>query len=148
MRFTVDSNILVYALDRDDPAKRKIAYNIMSRGRSLDMILTAQALGEFVNVMRRKRSENWDDIVELIGTWTLLFPVAATSEANIRGALIIAERYKLQWWDSVILDVAQSERVSVMLTEDMQDGMSVAGVTLLNPFVSGNESKLAALLET
>lgn len=78
----------------------------------------------------------------------MIFPVAGTSEANIRGALIIAERYKLQWWDSVILDVAQSERVSVMLTEDMHDGMSVAGVTLLNPFVSANESKVAALLET
>lgn len=111
------------------------------------MILTAQVLGEFVNVMRRKYAGNWDDIVVLIGAWTLLFPVATTSEANIRGALIIAERYKLQWWDSVILDVAQSERVSVMLTEDMQDGMSIAGVTLLNPFLPANDSKLAALLE-
>ena len=46
------------------------------------------------------------------------------------------------------MEVAHNERVSVMLTEDMQDGMAVAGVTLLNPFVPANASKLAALLET
>ena len=52
-RFTIDSNVLVYAFIRSDLRKHKIAAEIMYRAMGLDAVLTAQVLAEFLNVIRR-----------------------------------------------------------------------------------------------
>ena len=47
----------------------------------------------------------------------------------------------------MILEIARSESAGVLLTEDMQDGATYDGVTLLNPFRSANRLALDHLLE-
>jgi predicted nucleic acid-binding protein len=47
----------------------------------------------------------------------------------------IEDRFAFSWWDSLILAAAVDMRCRHLLTEDLQDGQVVDGVTILNPFL-------------
>ena len=147
MRFTVDSNLLVYALDRSDPPRHEIAADIMVRAMLLDCVLTAQAIAEFLNVVRRKRREYFDAARAQAERWTTTFSVLGTESGHVLKAAEFAARHKLQLWDCIIWQVARSAHAGLFLSEDMQDGLSIDGMTVLNPFDSGNRNALRALLE-
>lgn len=143
---TLDTNVLFYAFDRGEPTKRRIAIDIFLRLPSLDVVLTTQVLGEFINAVSRKNPTARGDAIALVESWSSLFQVIATKSSDLITAARLADRYKLQFWDSVILAVAGSADADVMLTEDMQDGASIDGVTLINPFNPANRSALDVLL--
>ena len=146
MRFTVDTNILVYALSRDEPGKRDIADRVLTRGRLLGMILLAQTLGEFLNAIRRKYPIALDHVLELVELWPKLYAVVPIRADHIAVGGHLAIRHRLRFWDSVILAIARSESVGVLLSEDMQDGATIDGVTILNPFNPANRPALDSLL--
>ena len=95
MRLTVDTNILVYALDRDSPDKREIATIILKRGRDVGMILTTQVLGEFVNAVRRKNPDALEEALALVEQWPALFPVVWTNPDHIAVGGRLAVRHRL-----------------------------------------------------
>jgi hypothetical protein len=43
-------------------------------------------------------------------------------------------RYRLSWWDSMIVAAAQLQECGTLLTEDLQQGMKFDGVVVRNPF--------------
>ncbi len=146
MRLTVDTNVLVYALDRGEPAKRKIASAILAAGPDLDFILTAQVLGEFIAVVRRKRIGLLGEAVLQARRWAEVYPVVPTSGSVVVEAAGFAERHRLQFWDCVIWKSAAQVNTQFLLTEDMQDGLSLEGMTVLNPFEAENRERLADLM--
>ena len=109
-------------------------------------VLTTQVLGEFLNVIRRKHPTRVQAAAEAIDDWSLFYPIVSTSVADLLPANVLAQRYRLQFWDSVILAVARTVSVDVMLTEDLQDGAVIAGVSIVNPFNPANREYVAALL--
>lgn len=147
MRFTVDTNVLVYAVDAAAPDKRAIAHDIITRGRTLDMTLTAQAIGEFLNVVRQRHADRFDQAIKLAGHWSLLFPTAPTLPDHLLNGARLALRRKIRFRDSVMLEVARDDRVEILLTEDMQDGAEYDGVRLINPFAVTNAAAIDTLLE-
>lgn len=147
MRFTVDSNILVYAVDRGTPQKHRLASDLMIRAALLDAVLTAQALGEFLNVVRCKHPAHLPAAIEQAGRWAILFPVVATSAEHILAGARFAERHRLQLWDCVIWHAARSMQAAYFLSEDMQDGLSIDGMTIVNPFNPANEVLVREVLQ-
>ena len=145
MRLTLDSNILVYAHEPED-RRSIIAREIITNGPLIDLVLTAQVLGEFLNVIRRKHPARLQGAIEAVSDWLLLYPIATTSPADLLTANDLAQRYRLQFWDSAILAVARAMAVDVMLTEDLQDGATVSGISIVNPFNPANRERVAALL--
>ena len=142
MRFTIDSNILVYAVASGSPDLQIIARDILIRAMNSDAVLTAQAVGEFLNVMRRKFPPHYPAALAEARRWSTLFAVAPTScDAIFQGAAFAA-RYRLQFWDGVIWQVARSMGASIFLSEDLQDGFSADGMTVLNPFIRDNHERL------
>lgn len=146
MTLAVDSNVLVYAIDVQDAERRAIAVEILRRAEHLDFLLPAQCIGEFLNVARRRRARLLPETIELATFWSALFEIAETTPAHLIRAYGIAERYKLQFWDSVILEVSRANGANVILTEGMQDGAVIEGVRLINPFLPHNRAALDALL--
>jgi predicted nucleic acid-binding protein len=146
VRFTIDCNILVYALDSGTPEKHRIASDLMIRAAMLDAVLTSQVLAEFLNVIRRKYPAHLDSALEQAKRWVTLFPVGATSAEHVLKGAAFAERYRLQLWDSIIWQVASDMHAAVFLSEDLQDGLSVDGMTVIDPFNPGNDERLAQLL--
>lgn len=133
----VDTNIIVYSRDRGDEQKHRVAAEWMrqlwweQRGRT-----SIQALNEFYWVVTRKlkpavaAEDAWRDVELLLG-WKPL----ALDQALIQRARRVEERYKLSWWDAMIVAAAQLQGCTLLLTEDLQHGAMFDGVQVCNPFL-------------
>lgn len=53
----------------------------------------------------------------------------------LEGAWSIEERYGLSWWDALIASGAHVAACEYLLSEDLQDGQRLDGVTVINPFL-------------
>lgn len=146
MRFTLDSNILIYSVDVDTRDKHLIARNLLIRGAESDAILTVQALAEFLAVVRRKYPQYFDDALGQAQRWSEEFAVIPTSWAHVSAAARLSHEHGLQLWDCVIWQAARASGASIFVSEDLQDGLSLEGMTVLDPFKSGNQDRLARML--
>lgn len=145
MRFSIDANILVYSFQTNSE-KASIADRLMFAALGSDCLLTNQAVGEFFNVVRKRLPDRLAEARAAVESWSVVFPVAATTTGDLVEASLLAQRHKLQFWDSVILVVAGGAGAECLLSEDMQDGTIVNGVRLINPFKPENTDILVALL--
>ena len=148
MRFTLDSNILVYAVDVETTEKHRIANDLMIRAPKADAVLTAQALAEFLAVVRRKYPRHIEGALEYAESWSLLFPVAHTRWEDVAAAARLSRDHGLQIWDCIIWQAAASLGASVFVSEDLKDGLTLAGMTVVDPFNPKNEARLSRLLDT
>jgi len=55
-------------------------------------------------------------------------------------------RWKLSWWDALLLATALRNGVTTLLSEDLQDGIVIGGLKVLNPFTEANAQKVGSLL--
>lgn len=146
MTATLDSNILIYALDIADPARQSVARDVMRWAMLGDVVLTAQAIGETIRVVTTKGGRFAPEALTQIERWAALFPTADTSSADMLAAAHFAARYKLQFWDSVIWQVARRRDATWFISEDMEDGLSIDGMTVIDPFNHANQPRLPAIL--
>ncbi len=58
----------------------------------------------------------------------------------------MASAHRLQLWDCVVCVAALDAGARVLLTEDMQDGRTIDGLRLLNPFAPANDEAIEAVL--
>jgi predicted nucleic acid-binding protein len=135
----VDTNVFVYACDRRDLAKKATAAALLrelwieQRGRT-----SVQVLTEYYVTLTRKLKPAFspDDAWEEVETLLAWEP-----QAIDRGLLIqareIERRYRLSWWDSMIVAAAQLQNCAVVMTEDLQHGLVCGTVTVRNPFATG-----------
>jgi predicted nucleic acid-binding protein len=91
---------------------------------------------------RKSRREARD---ALLG-WRDAFPVVATSTEVMLAAADLAADHQLGIWDAVILSTASQWGCRLLLSEDLQEGFTWAGVTVVNPFSSPQHALLHALL--
>jgi predicted nucleic acid-binding protein len=134
----VDANVLVYWRDKADSRKQEIAGTLMQRlwseqsGR-----ISVQVLNEFYAVSTRKiadalsRDDAWAVVVELF-EWN----PQPLNEALLVRAKVAEGRYRLSWWDSLIVAAAQLQNCKVLYTEDMHHGMQFGNVRVCNPFIA------------
>ena len=132
----VDTNILVYARDKSDPGKLARAEEILDvLWRSRTGRLSAQVLQEYYVTVTRKlkpglsRAEARQDVRDLL-EWNPR-PVGA---GILESAWEIEDRWKLSWWDSLVAASALDCGTTVLLSEDMQDGLVIHSLQILDPF--------------
>jgi predicted nucleic acid-binding protein len=132
----VDTNVLVYARDSSEPEKQKTAASWMRElWRSRNGRISFQVLQEYyVNVTRKLRpgmpaAAAQEDIRALMH-WG---PVP-TDSAIVERAWAIEEKFRLSFWDSLIVAAAAASRVTILLTEDLQEGVELDGIIVVNPF--------------
>jgi len=53
---------------------------------------------------------------------------------ELKRAWDIQDRFGYSWWDSRIVAAALGQRCGWLLTEDLHDGQSIDGLTIVNPF--------------
>lgn len=134
--FFVDTNVFVYARDDGEPWKRDRAREILARlWHSADGRLSQQVLIEFYATVTRKlrpglpREEAIADVREL-STWNPVPPSLPLFEH----AWQLEDRYGFSWWDSLIVAAALAQNCTTLLTEDLQDGLEIDGLRIVNPF--------------
>ena len=134
----VDTNVLIYRLDRADPAKQAKARELLRRLSSepTPTLLLWQVLGE---LMRQLRS--WEDqgqitraaLLHYVATIRKLFPVAMPTSQVADRALDLAGRFSLSHWDSMLLGACKEAGVTTLYTEDMGAPATYDAVQLVNP---------------
>jgi predicted nucleic acid-binding protein len=130
MTFFCDSNVLVYAFS--DDMKRAQAMHLLGSGPDISV----QVLNEFVNVSRKKLRNDW---VAIHGALSIVhLNVNAIHPITLKthdSGLLLAERYKFQTHDAMIVSAALIARCDTLYSEDMQDGMVIENRLIIrNPF--------------
>jgi predicted nucleic acid-binding protein len=133
-RFTLDTNILVYAVDSAAGIRHALAREIVPRAVRFDCCLTLQAVSEFYAAVTRKRVVTRQDAAAQAADWLELFPCVAASASALRSALADAAAGRASYWDALLAATAGEAGCSLMLTEDLGDGAELAGVRIHNPF--------------
>lgn len=127
----VDTNILIYAYSSQEEAKRETAMRLLVCGES---ITSAQVLNEFSNVMRKKFPSVYENVEASLREIEGHMPILPLTATMTHRAVAISKRYMLSFYDSLILTAASETQCSVVVSEDLQDGFVMEGVTVLNPF--------------
>lgn len=134
MSIFLDTNILLYACMEQDVEKTRIAVALLSQS---DCHISVQSLNEMTNTLRRKTKLSLDDIGELVSDIRSLTTVHDLTTGVYARGWAIVRRYGLQTYDSMILACAIENGLETVLSEDMQDGLSVFDmITIRNPFAS------------
>ena len=146
MRIALDTNVLVYAEGANGARMRDKALKLIQRLPPGTIVLPAQTLGELFNVLVRKAKRRPSHAREAVLSWRDAYPVIETSAAVIVNATDLAADHGLTIWDSVVLAAAAEAGCRLLLSEDLQEGFTWRGVTVINPFAPTLHPILAALL--
>ncbi len=142
-----DTNVLVYATAAVSDARVLRARDLMARAmRAASSVLLLQTLGEFSNVAIRKARIPVADIRRIIDAWQAVLPVQAADTGDLVVALEAVRAHRLAFWDAMLWASAQRAGVRHLLTEDLQDGFALQGVTFVNPFKRGNDQLIDEIL--
>src|SRR5258708_7130531 len=103
---SVDTNVLLYSIDRNEPAKQLIAQQLLQQLHSASepTLLLWQVLGELAQQMRRWRDQGKLTPVEFsqhIQAFRHLFPMMLPTAEAFDYALSLAERFSLSHWDTM-----------------------------------------------
>lgn len=144
MTSLVDTNILVYRFDPRDPAKQRIAENLL-RGNLIDdtLVLPHQAILEFVAAVTRPRPDlegapllpMGDALIEaeeLATQFPVVYPDAAVLQTALRGTAT----YGLSWFDAHLWAYAEVNGYAEILSEDFAHGRRYGRVRIANPFLA------------
>jgi predicted nucleic acid-binding protein len=132
----VDTNVLVYAHDRSETRKQPIAQALLDvLWRTRRGVLSTQVLQEFYVVTTRKfdppmRRGAAREIVALYGEWRIV----QVDVALILAASKLEERHAFSFWDALVVEAARRGGATRLLTEDLQAGRRIGGVSIENPF--------------
>lgn len=144
-RVALDSNILVYAELEPETAKgRRAADIILAAAR--DGVIPVQVLEEFLRVIQRRAPSVFAGAVEQTKIYQDAFITPATTEDVLNLAVTFALAHQLPLWGAIICAAAARAGAKVLLTEDLQDGRSLDGLRLLNPFVQSNNDDVEQVL--
>ena len=136
-RVFLDTNILVYLYDSDQPDKQARARALVERfGLSDAIVISTQVLQEFYVNVTRKFAKQLSDEQILLATRNLgKLRVVEVSVEMIFSAIDLARQLRLSFWDSLILVAALESQCGLLLTEDLQHGQRIGSLTVQNPFL-------------
>lgn len=146
MRVALDTNVLAYAEGTNGAERRDAALGLIDGMPQETTVIPVQVLGELFNVLVRKAGKSRDKAREALLSWRDTFPVAETSPEVMLAAIDLAVDHRLGIWDAVILSAASQAGCRLLLSEDLQDGFSWGGVTVVDPFASPRHALLGAYL--
>lgn len=135
-RCFVDTNILIYAHDLSAGTKHQRAMQLVEELWATGSgVLSTQVLQEFANTVRRKprRPLSLDDTLQVVRQY-LQWQVVINTPTSVVTALGIESRYRVSFWDALILCAAQVANVQTLYTEDLSNGQMYGSVRAINPF--------------
>lgn len=135
----VDTNVLVYSVDQDEPAKQAKAIELLDRLTQppVETVLLWQAAGEFLSCLRRWQSASRvtaAEVEQYLNRALAMFPLFLPTRSVLGRALELHSRYSLSHWDSMLLAACIEAGVTTLYSEDFGAGTTYGTVTVINPF--------------
>jgi predicted nucleic acid-binding protein len=131
-----DTSILVYMLDSNEPVRQPRAIACFEDAMfNHTIVLSTQVLHEFYNITTRKLHLSPTDAAQRVHN-LCAFDVMGSAYPHTLAALELVQRYKLQWWDALVLESAMRANADVLYSEDNQHGQQYGNLRVVNPFVA------------
>ena len=135
----VDTNVLVYALSADDKRRSPIAHRLVRELMAAQAFHTStHVLQELYVTLTRKvrtplRPEQALRYLDQLAVW----PVMVPDYSAVRDAVELSASATLSFWDALVVVAAARSGAKRVYTEDLQDGQTILGVEVVNPFGRG-----------
>ena len=132
----VDTNVLVYAEDKDAKSKHEVARDLVADlWRTREGVLSIQILQEFFVTVTRKMKHpltatRAGQIVREYLTWR----VVDNAGALLVAAVDLHQKAKLSFWDAMVVQAAISAGSERLYSEDLNDGQWFGSLRVVNPF--------------
>lgn len=143
---SLDTNILVYAADRQAGARHAAAHRLVTAGAGRNVGLTEQSLVEFLDATTRKARMSLADAATAVRGYLAYFTLLMPQDTVVEDTTVLLAGHRLSVWDARMLAVCAAHGCSHLLSEDMQDGASYGSVVVLNPFNPANAATVANLM--
>jgi predicted nucleic acid-binding protein len=132
-KYFVDTNILIYAHDRSTGIKHERASRLIEHWwMTGEGVLSTQVIQELcVNLRRPLRLEEVRRLIQDYLSWEI---VVNTPDAVVH-ALDIEARYRISFWDALILQAAEQSAASVLYSEELATGQSYGSIQVVNPLL-------------
>ncbi len=143
-KYFVDTNILLYAHDPSTGAKRDRARHLLEQLWTTGQgVLSTQVLQELCLNLRRKvkPAVAVDEVRRLLQDY-LSWEIVINSPESTIEALDIEMRYKISFWDAMILHAAESSGATILYSEDLAAGQQYGSVSVVNPLLPDKATKL------
>ena len=125
----IDSNVVLY-LFSSDTVKADRAESLLQSGG----LISVQVLNEVASVCLRKLKMTWEDVDAVLETLKSTCEVLPVSLASHEKAVGLVERFQISFYDANIAATAILCGADTLFSEDLQNGMSMDSVTVVNPF--------------
>ena len=131
----VDTNILMYAHDASTGAKHERAKTLVEElWRTRSGVVSTQVLQELCVNLRRKAGRPLElkatrDLVADYLSWQ----VVVNTGDSILEALDLEARYRISFWDALVVQAAQAAGAEVLYSEDLAAGQLFGTVRVVNP---------------
>ena len=132
----IDTNILVYAHDLDAGTKRETAKRwVTDLWENRTGVLSTQVLQEFYITLTSKLAAPLSAAAakKILRSY-LSWEVVVNDGPILLHAIDIEEANKISFWDALIVAAAYSKNSTMLLTEDLNHGQNIEGITIHNPF--------------
>jgi predicted nucleic acid-binding protein len=136
----LDTNVFIYSVDSSPNYKEKtdIARQIVKQhlGKATGVI-SIQVLQEFYQVLIQKIQVplSSEDALEYLHYMAVLETIQPDFNMLVT-PVCLHKRFKLSFWDGLIVQAAAAADCSFLLTEDLPDGLRLGGLIIKNPFLS------------
>ncbi len=116
----VDTNLWVYLFTNQDFQKQLIVKEILkSLSPNREILISTQIYKEIVRVLKDKIKLSNGETLEILSAIEKLTLIYPEMPVDIKTALDIRQKYRLQFFDSIIMAFCLRKGVKVLLTEDI-----------------------------
>ena len=136
----VDTNIFVYFRDASEAEKQKTAAHWLKRlWERQEGRISWQVLNEYYVTVTHKLKPGLDrdmarSDVRILMSWN---PVAVDGTI-MEKAWGLQDHHNFSWWDALIIAAAVETGCTTLLSEDLQHGQAIHGLTIVNPFITAD----------
>lgn len=136
MKSFVDTNVLVYAEDRDAGAKHELARALLVElWKTRQGVLSIQVLQEFYVTITKKPKKplSPSKALEIVREY-LTWEVVESTPDLLLASIALHQKAQLSFWDAAIVQAALDAGCSRLCTEDLNAGQRFGSLVIENPF--------------
>jgi predicted nucleic acid-binding protein len=131
----LDTNVLVYAYDRADRSKQRVARKLVETALNGTAWISVQVLAELSVTLLHKaspplRPEQLGAILDAIAPISLVIP----DREMVRRAVEARAEYGIHFYDGMIVAAAERAGCVRIRSEDLNPGQAYFGIRVENPF--------------
>lgn len=133
-RCFLDTNVLIYSVDRADLAKQDTALGLIAQhAKERSGVISTQVLQEFFSAATRKLG-----IAPLQARQHLrdfrIFDIVQVTPEIIEEGVDCSILNTISFWDGLIIASASVAKCAELISEDISDGQIIQGIAVRNPF--------------